>query len=259
MVYTAVQDAQALESPVDNGGGLQDGQYLLDQYPQSVIQVGLWMVDGLDKTVKGDYDRNIDRIGRWIKKAQRPIFLRIGYEFDLPANHYEPHAYRLAYRYIVDRLRKAGVANAAFVWHSYANLPAYPLEDWYPGDDYVDWFGVSIFGMPNIYMKNFAKMAREHHKGFMIAESAPQGDGSKYGMTSWKLWYGPFFKFIDEEGVQAVCYIDLNWETIPMFKGQGWGDSRVQANEIVKNRWINEIRKEKFLNASPGLFKSLGQ
>ena len=259
MLYTAIQDAQALDMPVDNGGGIQDGKYLLEKYPDSVIQVGLWMVGGLEGVVKGEYDGNIDKIGNWIIQAKRPVFLRIGYEFDLPANNYEPKAYRLAFRYIVDRLRKAGVTNAAYVWHSYANLPPYPLNDWYPGDDYVDWFAVSMFGTPNIYMKNFAKMAREHHKGFMIAESAPQGDGSKYGLTSWKLWYGSFFKFINEENVQVVCYIDLNWETLPMFKGQGWGDSRVQANEIVKKKWMDEVQDKKYLNASPGLFKLLEQ
>jgi Glycosyl hydrolase family 26 len=259
MVYTAIQDTGSLKTAVDNGGGIQDGQYLLDQYPHSVIQVGLWMVGGLEGTVKGDYDRNIDKIGVWIKQAKRPVFLRIGYEFDLPANNYDPKEYRLAFRYIVDRLRKEGVKNAAFVWHSYANLPPYPLEDWYPGDDHVDWFAVSVFGKPNIYMKNFAQMARKHHKGFMIAESAPQGDGSKYGMTSWNLWYESYFQFIHDEKVRIACYIDLNWETIPMFKGQGWGDSRVEANSIVKKKWLEEIQNGKYLNASPGLFKLLEQ
>ena len=33
----------------------------------------------------------------------------------------------------------------SFVWHSWAAPRTFPLEQFYPGDDYVDWIGVSIF------------------------------------------------------------------------------------------------------------------
>ncbi len=257
MFYTSIQLADGLGSVADHGAGLQDGQYLLDQYPQSVMQMGLWMVGALDGVVRGDYDRNIDKIGVWIKKAQRPVFLRIGYEFDLPLNKYEPEVYRQAYRHIVDRLRAAQVRNVAYVWHSFSNLPQHPWADWYPGDDYVDWFAVSVFGKPNIYMKKFAEMARQHHKGFMIAEAAPSGSGTVYGEGSWKLWFDPFFQFIANEKVQVVSYIDLHWDVIPWSKGWGWGDSRVQANEIVKKHWMDEVLRDKYLQASSGLYKLL--
>ncbi len=255
MFYTSIQLADSMGSAADHGGGIQHGQYLLDQYPQSVVQMGLWMVGALDGVVKGDYDRNIDKIGAWIKKAQRPVFLRIGYEFDLPLNKYEPQAYRLAFRHIVERLRAAQVRNVAFVWHSFSNLPQHPWADWYPGDDYVDWFGVSVFGQPNIYMKKFAEMAKEHHKGFMVAAAAPGGSGTRYGEGSWKLWFGPFFKFISDEKVRVVCYNNLYWDEIPLCKGWHWGDSRVEVNEIVKKRWMEEILRDKYLRASSGLYK----
>jgi len=257
MIYTSVQYADGLDSAVDYGGGVHDGQYLLNKYPNSVIQIGLWMVGALDGIVMGQYDDSIDKLGAWIKKAKRPVFLRIGYEFDLPDNKYEPSAYRQAFRYIVDRFRKANVRNVAYVWHSFANLTSRPWEEWYPGDDYVDWFAVSAFGTPNIYMKKFGEMARQHHKGFMIAESTPQGFGPVHGIHSWKLWYEPYFKFIEDEKVQIVCYIDYDWERIPMFSGQGWGNARVQDNKVVKQKWIEEIQKDKYLNASPDLFKLL--
>ena len=257
MLYTSIQDTEGLETAVNNGGGIHHGQYLLDQYPNSVLQIGLWMVDGLDGIIQGKYDGNIDRLGAWIKKAKRPVFLRIGYEFDLPENRYAPEAYRQAFRYIVDRFRKSAVTNAAFVWHSYANLPQHPWEDWYPGDDYVDWFAVSVFGKPNSYMKGFAALAREHHKGFMIAESTPKGIGTGYGEASWDHWFAPFFQFITDEKVQIVSYINFDWEAIPMFKGQGWGDARVQANEFVRMKWTHEVLQNKYLHASIRLFKSL--
>lgn len=257
MIYTSVQNVEGLEIAANVGGGIHDGKYLLEQYPESVVQMGLWIVDACEGIVKGEFDGNIDKLGDWIKKAQRPVFLRIGYEFDLPLNHYDPQSYRQAFCYIVERFRKAHVANVAYVWHSYANLPQHSWEDWYPGDDYVDWFAVSVFGKPNIYMKKFAELARRHNKGFMIAESTPKGIGTGYGEASWEHWYKPFFQFISDENVQIVSYIDFDWEAIAMFKGQGWGDARVQANGIVKKRWMGEILQDKYLQASPGLFKLL--
>ncbi len=247
MVYTSVQEAEGLEAAADHGGGVQHGQYLLDQYPHGVLQVGLWMVDGLQGVVDGKYDNNIDKLGAWIMRARRPVFLRIGYEFDMPLNKYEPLAYIKAFRYIVDRLRKEQVNNVAYVWHSYANLPQHPWEDWYPGDGYVDWFAVSVFGRPNIYMKKFAEMARTHRKGFMIAESTPKGVGVSHGEATWQYWYAPFFRFIEDEKVQVVSYINYNWETKPQFAGQGWGDARIESNEMVKRRWKEEMAQDKYL------------
>jgi hypothetical protein len=257
MLYTSVQNADGLESASDIGGGIHHGQYLLDTYPDSVLQVGLWMVDALEGIVTGTYDHNIDILIAWMKKAQRPVFLRIGYEFDFPGNHYDPQMYRQAFQYIVNRFRAAKVENVAFVWHSYANLPKFPWMDWYPGDDFVDWFAISVFGKPNVYMTHFAEMAREHHKGFMIAEATPYGIGTGQGEVSWQDWFVPFFKFIADEQVEIVSYINYDWESIPMFANQGWGDARVQGHPAVKAHWLQEILQDKYIQASSGLFRKL--
>ena len=46
-------------------------------------------------------------------------------------------------------MRAEGVNNVAFVWHSYifASYNGFPISAWYPGDEYVDWVGVSLFGL----------------------------------------------------------------------------------------------------------------
>ena len=258
MVYTSIQKVNGLDEEYNRGGGALYGRHLLDAYPQSVLQIGLWMVGGLEATSDGAYDLNIDRLGEWIKKARRPVYLRIGYEFDLPLNEYEPGAYVKAWRHLVDRLRKNGVDNVAFVWHSYGSLPQHPWIDWYPGDDYVDWVAVSFFGQPNIYMTKLVEFARQHQKPFMIAESTPKGMSTKFGEAAWKNWFAGFFKFIEQYDVKAACYINGDWELASDFRGQGWGDTRVEANAVVKQLWIRKITQDKYLQASDGLFHQLG-
>jgi len=150
MVYTSVQLAEGIYDAFDHGGGAQHLQYEVEKYPDTVMQVGLYMVDVLDAIIEGKYDNNIKKIGKWIKKANRPVYLRIGYEFDGPHNHYDPELYVKAYRYIVEKFRRSGVNNVAYVWHSYANYTKRPVMDWYPGDEYVDWVAVSYVSIASL-------------------------------------------------------------------------------------------------------------
>jgi hypothetical protein len=92
----------------------------------------------------------------------------------------------------------------------------------------------------------------------MIAESTPSGIGTTYGDYALKNWYEPFFKFIDTNNVKAICYINCDWEALPMWKGQGWKDSRVEANPLIKERWLEEVQKEKYLKSSSELYSLLG-
>jgi hypothetical protein len=107
-------------------------------------------------------------------------------------------------------------------------------------------------------MTKLGEFASQHQKPFMIAESTPKGLGTKYGEASWKHWFDGFFKFIAEHNVKAVCYINWDWETIADFKGQGWGDTRIESSDFVKQAWIKEISKAKYLQASKDLFQQLG-
>jgi hypothetical protein len=81
--------------------------------------------------------------------------------------------------------------------------------------------------------------------------------GTRNGERSWQEWFAHFFNFIQEENVRAVCYINCNWDELKMFKGQGWGDSRIQDNEFIKNNWFKKLSEINCLMASPDLFDLL--
>jgi hypothetical protein len=258
MFYTSVQEATGLGVATEYGTGQQYGDGLL-HFSDSVIQVGLYMAGGLEKTIAGMYDANLFKLAKWIKKAGRPVYLRIGYEFDDPTKHYDPQLYIQAFHHVVDFLRTQGVANAAYVWHSYGwtQKEGQQWMDWYPGDEYVDWFGVTIFNVPSQIWnaQSFLKLARAHGKPFMICESSPEG---MYTLQGKKDWYKHIFQFIKDQNVEAFCYINSNWDVIPMFKNQHWGDARIEAIPEIKELWLNEISQDRYLKASPDLFQSLG-
>ena len=66
------------------------------------------------------------------------------------------------------------------------------------------------------------------------------------------------FDFIDEQKVDAFCYIDSNWDSLPMYKNWNWGDGRVEKNEEIKEFWLTNINRDRYLKASKDLFAVLG-
>lgn len=257
--YTSIQSADGLTAPADNGGGIQHAEQIANDHPNSVIQLALYMVDACEAVTSGDADANVDAIGNWIKSTKRPVYLRIGYEFDLPENHYKPAEYIKAYRHIVDRFRKNGVTNVAYVWHSYAQKIERPFEDWYPGDNYVDWFAVSYFDQKNFSaMNRFAELADLHKKPLMIAESSPWRFSTSVDSRAWAAWFIPIMDFIRNKHVKIWSYINCDWDQLPLFKTEGWGDTRVQSNPTIRKLWSEEISKDRYLKASPDLFEKLG-
>ena len=61
-----------------------------------------------------------------------------------------PERFRDAYRHIIDLSRQAGATN--LTWFFHIDAAGQPEEDWndfenyYPGDNYIDWIGVSVYG-----------------------------------------------------------------------------------------------------------------
>ncbi len=61
-----------------------------------------------------------------------------------------PEHFKKAYRYVVDRVRARGASNIKWMFHT--NNYSYPMDTWnfapayYPGADYVDWLGMSVYG-----------------------------------------------------------------------------------------------------------------
>lgn len=260
--YTSIPSLGGLNESTNYGCGDIDAKAIIQnrKFDNSVLVLGLYLVNELKNINQGEYDITIREMGEWIKATKRPVFLRIGYEFDGEWNHHDPEAYQLAYRRIVNIFRSTYVENCATVWQSTGRFDTTYLMQWYPGDDYVDWVGYSHF---DNFGEATLQIARNHHKPVMIAESTPlhlqTDEGNPHHV--WNQWFIPFFNQIhaNSDIIRAVAYINADWESQPMWAGQNWGDSRIQENEFIKKKWLEEISSDFWLNASPSLFQQLNQ
>lgn len=250
-----------------------------EDFENMALAIGLQFVNHEEKVADGTHDAYIDRLGEFLLSlGRRPVFLRIAYEFDGdPWNHYDRESTIKAYKRIVDRLRAMGVSNTAYVWQSTGFISGQEhLEGWYPGDDYVDWLGVSFFNRwKEIEMFEFA---RKKGKPVFIAEASPtisDYGGKLYGLTketqlgdpvqaqeAWDKWFVPFFKAIEDNSdvVKAVHYINCHWDSHPMWKNNPTFkgiDARLHLNDTIAKRWREITSLPKFIKSSPDLYDKL--
>jgi hypothetical protein len=247
-------------------GGRQNHQWVVDTFPNTVIQSAMWMVGTWGvarRTAEGEFDDVLRAFGTWAKAAERPIYLRIGYEFDGPHNELDPQEYIAAYRHVVDLLRAEGVENVAYVWHSYAarTYGGHPVSAWYPGDDYVDWVGISLFGHlyapePLPELEAVMAFALAERKPVMVAESTPTLGVSATGDEAWEDWYAALFSFAYERNIKAISVIDEDW-TRYSFE-LGWGDARLQNNPRISAAFFAETNRDRYLRQSRELYETLG-
>ena len=219
--------------------GIQDLDYLTGKYRNSTVSVGVDLKGVMADVAAGKADAKIDALLDALALYNRPVFLRLGYGFDDPANKYEPDVYVSAWKKFHERMQAKGSTNAALVWESAAlcggSNSGHPFLDWYPGDEFVDWIGTNYAECAG----GVLEFAREQYKPVMI-EAASQG-------ASWDGWFAPFFKFVQEHNdvVRAVTYVND-------------GDSRIQLHDEIIKGWKDEIKQSFWLRGRPDLFETLG-
>ncbi len=265
MIYTDLRWLMGLQRPVDHGAGVNHAQHYLKDEEQNVLQMGLWLVDQLDAINAGELDQQIQKLGKWIQATNRPMYLRIGYEFDGPWNHYEPTAYVQAYRRIAEQLREMNVSNLVLVWSSSASpcFAKHPVEAWYPGDDYVDWVGISLFRQFHGSLGTEEDLTRlcEFAKGknlpIGIVESTPYGSKGGIPDSMWNDWFQKTEALIERYDIRMWSYINANWDAQKQWQGQGWGDCRLQSNPDILTKWKALIAQPRFLGVNDALYEVL--
>jgi mannan endo-1,4-beta-mannosidase len=156
----------------------------------------------------GDFDGYIDSWAEGLADYGGPVYLNFAHEMNgdwtpwgVGVNGNSKTDFVRAWRYIHDRFRRAGADNVRWVWMPnkvYDNVAA-SLQDVYPGDAYVDWFGMNGYNWGTaVYWKScpcrskwesFAKVFDETYrqlsafgdKPIMIGETASADDKGKKG------------------------------------------------------------------------------
>lgn len=139
--------------------------------------IGEIMIPGI---VAGEYDEYLKRWARGVKELDEPVLFRFANEMN---GDWDPWCvwffskdhdlYIKAWQRVYDLFREEGADNAYFVWNPHDR--SFPDFNWnnphlyYPGDDYVDWVGLTGYN-----------------------------NGTSYGWDQWRD-FGPIYSGIYEE------------------------------------------------------------
>jgi len=262
---------------------------LADAFPESGLQIGLWLngSQGCRDIVSGVLDDKVHRLFEFIQselpQSLPQVFLRVGYEFDNPWFGYsdDPTSYQEAFQKLVRACERQMTPKLChdkvdFVWHSWAapRIDGVSLDQFYPGDGFVDWVGVSIFqqlypwandekqnengnfaGGDLTAVKEVLEFAKHRKKLIMVAESAPFGgmnvaesnvakayiEVAKNRNNIWNLWFQKIIDLIEEFDISMWSYINCDWGSQPMWSGIGFGDTRLSSSNVVMNQWWEQV------------------
>lgn len=139
-------------------------------WSKKVRNKGTDPVYALDNFLAGKFDSKIRAWAKAAKATGRPVMVEfapeangswfpwnglwnggaIATEYGNPNLPDGPEKYRDTFRHIVSLFREEGADNVTWVFH--VDAQPQPQEPWnsmknyYPGDEYVDWIGLSVFG-----------------------------------------------------------------------------------------------------------------
>jgi len=202
----------------------------------------------LENIIKGKFDNELTQWAKEAKKDQIPLIIDFAVEMNGDwfawsgklngantkdgygdKNLYDgPERYRDAYRHLIDIFRAEGVHNVTWFFH--ANMVSSPKEEWnrpknyYPGDDYIDWIGVSIYGPfhpGENYWESFHKIVKENYQNILeISDNKPFallefGVTDHHPLGSKSEWLQDAFQTIlSQEYIhfQAINYWHENWD-----------------------------------------------
>jgi len=176
-----------------------DGRVMmLTLHPWSEGNLEKIMIPGI---VRGDYDEYIKRWADSIKQLGEPVFFRFGNEMNGDWDPWcawfygkDQDLFIEAWRRIYNLFHEAGADNAYFVWNPHDR--SFPDFNWnnshlyYPGDEYVDWIGLTGYNNGESYdwdrWRDFGSIYKDIYmeylmlypdKPFIITEFASNEEG----------------------------------------------------------------------------------
>ena len=159
---------------------------------------------------RGKYDSQIIKLAQDIKAYWEPILIDFAPEANgnwFPWSQ-RPNLFKQAYRHIIDIFRQQQVENVTWFYHF--NLPSYPNESWnnplayYPGDEYIDRVGFSLYGplyqgddfnFPSRILKDYLPILKKFAKVKPLAV-LEFGINANLWTEVTKSWYKDFFQAI---------------------------------------------------------------
>jgi hypothetical protein len=199
--------------------------------------IPLVQIDPTDASIAGiaagDYDDYLSTYADAVADYGHPVVIGFGHEMNAPwylwgYGHVRPSTFVAAWRHLVQVFRQEGADNVTWLWTIEADGPTTgPIEDWWPGSDYVTWVGIDGFyyrqsdTFSTVFGRTIAQVRTFTTKPVLLSETAV---GPKAG---------PFLKIEDLfQGVSADQTLGLVWFDVDQHDGIYHQDWRIEDSPL---------------------------
>lgn len=211
--------------------------------------------NGLKAIANGHFDEYIDKWADDAKNFGAFFFLRFGHEMNDPYRYpwgpqnNKPEDYVAAWKHIVKRFKSAGANNVIWLWSPH---PAYAdYADFYPGDDYVDWIGVTVlnygtaaswsqwWSFDDIFNKPYSDLS-QYGKPMMITEFGSLDVGGDR-----PLWFKEALSSMPAKypAVKAVLFFHSSNDNTATYKTLDWSFKNDEKVLAVIRQSFDEWKK----------------
>ncbi len=152
-------------------------RYYKDAKANHIALEVAWNIDNkdIDKVLKNieSYKAYIERTAQYYGELDIPIFLRFAGEMNIKENSADSAAYVKAYRYVADIVRSKA-PKVALVWSpNDVSAKGRTYQEYYPGDEYVDWVGISSYSSKYFQgKKNWGSLQETIDTVYMTGDNA---------------------------------------------------------------------------------------
>ncbi len=145
------ESAVAFYYSADSDYDLEYWKYLYENYSasdnQHVVQINLNfdnLHDDIAAYVSGKYDARLKKDFEFLNTRTYPVMLRIGGEMNEWCRD-DAEGFKRAYIHVAALARKYAPDMALIFSPNFCGAVGVDMDDFYPGDDYVDWVGCSLY------------------------------------------------------------------------------------------------------------------
>jgi len=212
----------------------------------------------LDYIIDGNFDDDLIKWAEDAKKYGKPLLVEFAPEMNgnwfpwsgiFNGKKRGSEKYIKAHRHIVDLMKDEGAFNITWMFHVNAvsdpKLNWNEMRDYYPGDDYIDWIGMSIYGSqkPGSDFTDFIKVFQSAYwemekislkkplaiAEFGVIEDPPKGNKSKWLREAFETILSGFYPrikaisywhslFDNEDGSISNMRLDSTPDVLAVYK-----------------------------------------
>jgi len=218
----------------------------------------------LQKIIDGKFDKELKKWAKDAKEDNIPLLIDFAVEMNGDwfgwSGVYNGGAerYRDAYRHIIDIFREKGADN--ITWFFHPDINTMPDAKWnepkyyYPGDDYIDWIGISIYGVQDLTEDfdelYFSQTLKDNYKKITAISSTKPIAILEFGVIdngNKKAWLEDAFDTILDNpyiDFKAISYWHENWEN----EDESISNLRIDSSPSSLTTFKNLIKNPRFIN-----------